>query len=133
MSGGQRSASEAPGFEAEPADRERKLKVCKQIPGGKLNGSSYTEESLRNLIPDEWVIGPTILLYLLKSTCWTDRSTLPSKVNLMDNNMESVWTDLSSGHALLANNKEYPSTSELSEPPALNPISNIEDDTARCC
>ncbi|KNF05838.1 hypothetical protein PSTG_01235 [Puccinia striiformis f. sp. tritici PST-78] len=48
----------------------------------------------------------------------------------MDNNMESVWTDLSSGHALLANNKEYPSTSELSEPPALNPISNIEDDTA---
>ncbi|POW20265.1 hypothetical protein PSHT_03735 [Puccinia striiformis] len=68
---------------------------------------------------------------------WTDRSTLPSKVNLldqpdisMDNNMESVWTDLSSGHALLANNKEYPSTSELSEPPALNPISNIEDDTA---
>ncbi|KAH9460294.1 hypothetical protein H4Q26_010647 [Puccinia striiformis f. sp. tritici PST-130] len=30
---------------------------------------------------------------------------------------------------LSANDKDYPSTSELSEPPELNPISNIEDDT----
>ncbi|KAH9456557.1 hypothetical protein Pst134EB_012757 [Puccinia striiformis f. sp. tritici] len=47
----------------------------------------------------------------------------------MDNNMQSVLTDLSSEHALSANNKDYPSNSELSEPPELNPISNIEDDT----
>ncbi|KAH9448839.1 hypothetical protein Pst134EA_028134 [Puccinia striiformis f. sp. tritici] len=43
----------------------------------------------------------------------------------MDDDMESVLTDLSSE---LATNKDYPSTSELSEPPELNPISN-EDDT----
>ncbi|POW06641.1 hypothetical protein PSHT_10348, partial [Puccinia striiformis] len=44
---------------------------------------------------------------------------------IMDGDMESVLTDLSSE---LATNKDYPSTSELSEPPELNPISN-EDDT----
>ncbi|KNE98994.1 hypothetical protein PSTG_07645 [Puccinia striiformis f. sp. tritici PST-78] len=42
----------------------------------------------------------------------------------MDDNMKSVLTDLSSE---LATNKDYPSTSELSEPPELNPIS-VEDD-----
>ncbi|KAH9442417.1 hypothetical protein Pst134EB_028671 [Puccinia striiformis f. sp. tritici] len=43
----------------------------------------------------------------------------------MDDDMESVLTDLSSE---LATDQDYPSTSELSEPPELNPISN-EDDT----
>ncbi|POW21638.1 hypothetical protein PSHT_02125 [Puccinia striiformis] len=43
---------------------------------------------------------------------------------IMDDNMKSVLTDLSSE---LATNKDYPSTSELSEPPELNPIS-VEDD-----
>ncbi|KAH9471106.1 hypothetical protein Pst134EA_005014 [Puccinia striiformis f. sp. tritici] len=42
----------------------------------------------------------------------------------MDKDMKSVLTDLSSE---LATNKDYPSTSELSEPPELNPIS-VEDD-----
>ncbi|POV95513.1 hypothetical protein PSHT_15627 [Puccinia striiformis] len=43
---------------------------------------------------------------------------------IMDKDMKSVLTDLSSE---LATNKDYPSTSELSEPPELNPIS-VEDD-----
>ncbi|KAI9626755.1 hypothetical protein KEM48_010220 [Puccinia striiformis f. sp. tritici PST-130] len=74
-------------------------------------------------------IGPTLLVCDLKLTYWTNRSTLPSKVNLMDNDIESILTDLSSEYALSANDKDYPSTSELSEPPELNPISNIEHDT----
>ncbi|KAH9458622.1 hypothetical protein Pst134EB_010920 [Puccinia striiformis f. sp. tritici] len=47
----------------------------------------------------------------------------------MEDDMESVLTDLSSELALSTNNKDYPSTCELSEPPELNPIPNIEDDT----
>ncbi|KAH9449330.1 hypothetical protein Pst134EB_020155 [Puccinia striiformis f. sp. tritici] len=47
----------------------------------------------------------------------------------MEDDMESVLTELSSEHALSTNDKDYPSTSELSEPPELNPIPNIEDDT----
>ncbi|KAI9624239.1 hypothetical protein H4Q26_016946 [Puccinia striiformis f. sp. tritici PST-130] len=44
---------------------------------------------------------------------------------IMDDDMDSVLTDLSSE---LATNEDYPSSSELSEPPELNPIS-VEDDT----
>ncbi|POW23098.1 hypothetical protein PSHT_00633 [Puccinia striiformis] len=44
---------------------------------------------------------------------------------IMDDDMESVLTDLSSESAT---NEDYPSSSELSEPPELNPIS-VEDDT----
>ncbi|KAI9620696.1 hypothetical protein KEM48_008045 [Puccinia striiformis f. sp. tritici PST-130] len=47
----------------------------------------------------------------------------------MEDGMESVLTNLSSEHALSTNDKDYPSTCELSEPPELNPIPNIEDDT----
>ncbi|KAI9613917.1 hypothetical protein H4Q26_009767 [Puccinia striiformis f. sp. tritici PST-130] len=44
----------------------------------------------------------------------------------MEDDMESVLTELSSEHALSTNDKDYPSTSELSEPPELNPIPTLK-------